>query len=303
MNKRLLLNLVLVLAVTGLVALLWLAPDDNAPAPPITSLTADSINRIAIDYPSAPPLRLERNAEQWLITSPVQARAAGNEVKPIIDLASSRPAHSYPASEAQPDNIGLNPPQLTLRLNDIAIALGGSDSLDNNRFVRVGDQIHLISVPIENAPDADYSELVARELLPEDAEITRLELPGINITASGLGGWQIRPENKDKGADAAQFTVDTWSRARALWIKPADTDLDAAGQIVIHTANNGQFKFEVVATQPQLVLRAPDVGVDYHLGANQNAPLLRMEHPETERSEKLKSEPDVELPAGPDASE
>ncbi len=298
MRPRLILNVVLVLAVAGLVALLWFDPGQEPPTTPITALNSEKIENITIEYPDAETLRLKRKGEQWLLAAPVQARAENSEVRAILALAERVPTRSYPARESDTAQIGLDKPTQIVTLDNTRISLGANDALDNNRYAQIDDTVYLIPSPIKTSLDPDYSELVARELLPEDSRIKQLQLPGFSLSPTEQGGWQVSPATRDKGADAAQFTIDAWKRARAVWTKPADLKQPGKGEIRITTQAGSVYTFQIIARQPQLILRAPEIAVDYHLAANQVAPLLDMQHPETAKSETLKTRPDVSLDAG-----
>lgn len=293
MRGRLAFNIALALIVLGLGVLLWLDAGDKRATPPITALTPEQIKTIAIDFPKAPSLKLARSNGHWRITAPVKARAETSEIKPILRIAAAVPTHSYAASEMNLAEIGLDKPEQILHLNGVKIALGGSESLHHNRYARVADKIYLIKDPIKSVIDADYSDLVALALLPEDSKIIRLQTPKFTLTPTDKGGWQVSPETEDKGADDAQWTIGAWQDVQALWIKPADNKQKSQGNISVQTADGSSHKFELIARKPQLILRAPAVGVDYHVGANQAAPLLDMQHPHPDTPKDLKSKPDV----------
>jgi len=295
MRSRTLLNLVLMVAVGGLLALLWLNPGEEVSAKSITTLIPEKITHIEIDFPDAPTLKLAHKNDHWRITEPVKARAENSDVRSILEIAARTANRSYPAAEMDLGKVGLDPPKQVLSLDGVQISLGATDALQHNRYAKVGDQVYLIDSPIDSAIDADYAELVARELLPLDSQITQLKLPKAHLSPSDAGGWKVTPSSADEGADAAQFTVDAWQRARALWIKLADVDKTSQGEIQVVTQAGDTYFFELISREPQLVLRAPDIGVDYFLAENQAEPLIDMRHPQTETSDSLKTMSDVEL--------
>lgn len=282
MHRRTLLNLLLIAAAVLLTALLWL-DREAAPEPePLTKLSRDAITEVRIDYPDALDLHLVRGAGGWRMTAPIAARLEDSEVMQILRLAEADVHRKYPGGELDPARIGLDEPPYTVTFatddgRRARIELGGQSALEGNRYARVGDTVHLIAEPNMRALDAEYSNLIARDLLAEDAEIEKLELPGATLTPTGNGGWTVSPESADRGADAAQRTLRAWHAARAMWLKPAD-DREAVSRVRIHLAGGGVRELAVVARKPQLILRDPALGVHYHVAANEAGPLLDMDH-------------------------
>lgn len=280
MRQRTSLNIILVIAVVGLAALLWFDRDIEKPKPPITKLKRSAIHTVELRYPDAPTVKLQRGDGGWRLTAPVAARAETSEVKQILRLAEATPKHSYPADEIDASETGLDKPRQTVIFDgNTTIALGDTDALEDQRYARVGDTVYLINPPTKQAVDADYSNLVARRLLPKGVKLSQIELPQATLTRNGKGGWAVSPKSRDKGADAAQWTADAWGDARALWIKPAQPQRKAESTVRVHTVKGQTLAFDVVARKPQLILRRPDLDVAYHVAANQAGPLLDMEHP------------------------
>lgn len=307
MRRRLPLNLTLAALAAGLIAVLVLDRPPEDAAAPITGLERDAIDRVTIHYPDAKSIRLTRGDRGWRLKAPVSARAEASSVAQILRLAGFESRQAMPANEVKPADIGLEPPQQTVVVNDTRIELGAVQPIDNRRYARVGDTVHLIDEPNMRALDADYADLVARRLLPEDAEITGIELPGATLTPTDQGGWSVTPDSADRGADAAQTAVDAWKRTEALSVKSAEAagDGEVSGRAVVTTAEHGELVFEVLQRQPQLLLRRPDLGVVFHVAGNQAAPLLDMTPPEPGQpgaaqklQQRLKQKPDVQLSPG-----
>lgn len=295
MRGRIAFNVALALVILGLGVLLWLDADTAKTAAPITALKPEKIKNIEIHFPNAATLKLVRSDGHWRITAPVKARAETSEIKPILRVATAVPTRSYPASEMNLAEIGLDKPKQILHLNGVEIALGGSEPLHHNRYAKVKDKVYLIENPIKSAIDSDYTDLVALAVLPENSKITRLQTPKFTLTPTDKGGWQVSPKSEDKGADDAQWTIDAWQDVQALWIKPADTKQKSQGDINVQTADGTTHKLQLIARKPQLVLRDPAVGVDYHVSANQAAPLIDMKHPHPKIPKDLKSKPDITI--------
>lgn len=299
MRRRPLLNLVLLLAVAALLTLL-IVDNPTAPAPePITTLSGSAITKVKIAYPDAPSVMLERIDGAWRLLQPVRAPANEATVDQVLRLAEAESLRELSPGKAEAAALGLKPPAYAVTFNDqVTVELGATNPLEGQRYARVGGAIHLIDDPNTRALNADYHNLVALKLLPEYAVITKLELPGATLTPTPEGGWAVAPTAADRGADAAQETIDTWLHTRALWTEAAKNEDGEeapapAGKVVVHTADGPEYTFVVVAREPQLILRRPDLGVNFHVAANRAKPLLDMRHPAL--APKLKNDSAIEL--------
>lgn len=280
--RRALLNLVLVAAAILLSLVLWLEREQEAPPEPVTPLARDAISGVRVSYPDALDLVLRRDESGWRLESPVATRAEDSEVSQILRLAQAEVEHEYPAEEIDPAEVGLDEPAYTVTFTgddgrEVRVELGGEAALERSRYARVGDTVYLVEEPNMHALGPEFSILVARRILPEDAEIEKIELPEATLSRTDTGGWTVTPGEADRGADAAQRTVDAWRLARAMWMKPAD-NAEPEGRVRLHLADGTVRELAVVARKPQLILRDPELAVHYHVAANEAAPLLDMAH-------------------------
>jgi len=290
MRNRLWLNLGLVVVVAGLTAVMLLdTGDEDKAKPPITQLSADEISTVELRFPEDDTIRLEKSDSGWRLTAPIEGRAEDSEVKTLLGIVEKEPARTYLVAEMDLGEVGLAPPKQTLVFDDTEIALGDTDPVERKRYARVGDTVYLIDSPTQMAVDADYSDLVARRLVPQDVQMARIQLPDFTLTRQETGGWAVTPDSADRGADAAQKTVNAWERARAMWMKPAG-EKAAQGAVVIETEDGTSHRFEIVARKPQLILRSPALGVKYHVSASQAAPMLDMRHDKGEDKPKQRAE-------------
>lgn len=298
MRHRLPLNLTLAAAVVVLSALLWFNQPAKSDPEPITPLERDTIRRVTIEFPDAATIRLERGESGWQLHAPVDTRAEEASVDQILRLAERESKHAMKLADVEPGTIGLDPPGQRVTFNDTTVALGARQPIKNRRYARVDKTVHLIDEPNMRVLNSDYVDLVARRLLPEDADIERLELPEATLVPTEQGGWDATPKQADRGADAAQKTVDLWKRTEALSVDPAK-DTEPRGRVAIETAEHGTLTFEVLAREPQLLLRRPDIGVTFHVAGNRAAPLLEMRHPNPPAGDstqpRLKNKPDIGL--------
>ncbi len=280
--KRSTLNVMLVAAVAGLGAAVWFTQKQAEQGPPLTALAADTIERIAILHPGNPgaaEIQLGKQNGEWRVVAPVQAAADPLEVATLINLASQETHRRLKLTETDTRELKLEPPQFTVMLGEQKLDFGDIDPLEYRRYVRVGDEIALIDDPPAASVDADYSDLVGKELLPARAEIERIEVPGLKVERRPDGKtWAATPD-AGAGGDALARFVDGWSGARAMWnaAMPADGGQGEAVRIIL---KDGQtLDFTIAAREPQLVLDRPAWKLRYTLSKADESRLLTLAPP------------------------
>ncbi|MGB1579905.1 MAG: DUF4340 domain-containing protein, partial [Nevskiales bacterium] len=165
--KRKHLNLLLLAVIAALVLAVVLSQEEDTTAPPLTGLDSEAITEIQIKHPEQAKIRLQKKATQWQLVEPVKGVADPVEVSALTALAYRETSLQYPAAEVNLEQLGLNPPQWTIQLDDTALHFGNKEPLQDRRYVQVGDKVFLASDPPSTALDADYSDLVHPKLMPE----------------------------------------------------------------------------------------------------------------------------------------
>lgn len=275
--KRAHLNLGLVLVVAGLAAAVWFGQKKEEQGPPLTALKQDSITRIAVEHPGKPAIRLEKKNGQWWLTEPVQSATDKFEVNGILGLAELEvKARLEPT--AKKSELELDPPRYSVTLDDTRIALGGSEPIKYRRYVSTDGMIGLVEDPPSAALDADYSDLVSKAVVPEDAELTRIELPGLVLEKGADGAWSSPQQGGAKPAEVARL-AESWKSARAMW-NAAEPPEGSTGDAVKLTLADGRVIALIVQSRdPQLVLARKDLGVRYTLSKVLADELFRIPEP------------------------
>ncbi|MDP9140777.1 MAG: DUF4340 domain-containing protein [Pseudomonadota bacterium] len=269
------LNIVLVGVLAGLGAVVWFTREKPEVLPPLTTLTADTLKQIVIEHPGAPLLRLEKQDEQWQIVAPVKAPTDPLEVAGLISLTTSNVERSLPLAEVSLAELGLEPPGYTVTLNDQLLAFGANEPIQARRYIRTGDHVALVSDPPSAALDADYSDLVAKPLLPEGAKIVRIEVPGLTVSRNAEGTWAADTQ-PDASAEKLQAFVDNWRKARSMWNAAMPADGASGGQAIRIVLEDGEIQLRLAATEPQLQIDRPEYGVRYAVSKAEEAGLLTL---------------------------
>jgi hypothetical protein len=114
-------------------------------------------------------------------------------------------------------------------------------------------------------------------LLPDGAEIEKIELPGVSI-AKGADGksWAATPATAAASPGELQQLVDAWKSERAMWCQLDEGTLDPTAESVTVTLKDRKLNFRVVSREPQLVLAAPDFKLRYTLSKADADKLLKL---------------------------
>lgn len=263
------LNLALLALVAGLTLTVVLTQEEETPKTPLLALEPSAVERIAVRHPQAEEIVLERQAGQWRLTAPGQAPAEAIEVSALTDLAALKSERQLAAADVDLAELGLSPPKYEIQLNDALLQFGGIEPLEHERYVKVGETIHLISDPPSAALDDDPADLVSKQLVPAGRQIVGLVLPDLQLHRGDGSGWTLSPPQAavSASADQMQALVDGWSRARALWNQSPDAGIDYQGkaEIQLQLDDGSQVDLVLVARDPQLILAQPKARVHHHL--------------------------------------
>ena len=280
MGKRMLLNVWLAIALLALVWVVWKEPG-HAPKPPEVKLTAMSpaaISKIAITNHNG-SITLSKQGAAWRMSQPVEVAANGVRVDDLLGLLQTKSLSRFAAAGRDLSEYGLAKPAVRLRLNDAEILFGGVTPVDQQRYVQVGDTIHLISDRYMFELSGDSAAWISRDLVPPGAQIVALQVPDGKLSRNDKGEWLETPPEKGFSTDAAQALVDAWRDAQALRVTPYEKQ-PAHGEVVIGLAGQAQaLRYQIIARRPELILARPEIGVQFYVASERADRLLSVKTP------------------------
>lgn len=281
MSRRWLVNLVLLMLVAALGLLAWWRPGKEEPPPDPPLLETGDIRLLEIRRPGGDAIRLVREAPGWRMELPYAAPANAPRLQQLLDALQAPVRASYPLEEIDAAAAGLAEPQLVISVNgETRLAFGGAAPVDYRRYVRRGQRVLLIDSMDFYPLNVQAEELVSRRLLPEGAEIARLELPGLTLASQPDGGWELNPSQENVSADAIQTLLDAWRDARALDVMPAN-GTDAAERVRVFLKGREEpLLFLPQNTAGGFRLVRPDQGLAYELAGASRDSLLQLPEPE-----------------------
>jgi hypothetical protein len=280
MGPRNLLNLGLVALVVALLLVAYFRPglEPEAGAQPITvQPDPATVTTLHIERDTRAPLSFSKDGDDWyLVTAERRLPAADFQVHALLRLLKATSLRSYPAGTLDLAALGLEPPRATLRIDALSIQFGATDALEQRRYVRIADTVHLIDDRYQHLINGDWAGFVSGKLLAGRGPITRLELPGMTLAYNEEAHWQPEPAQPDVSADELQALIDKWQAATALYVQ-AYNGPASAEYATLHTRDSDEpLRLQIVSKAPDLILARPDWGIQSHLSSGMEAGLFTL---------------------------
>ena len=287
-RKRWIINYMLLF---GVVALGFLANTGDSPEPESTTgrgdispLEAEQVMWLRIKQAGQPEALLERIGTTWQIREPTTLAADTPRVEQLLQLVDS-PTHMHFLAEHETlEQYGLAAPSLRLYFNDVEFVFGTTNPLNHRRYMGVGEQVVQTDDRYFYQIANGWSALADRQLLPGIEQLTRLELPGQNITLNE-GLWQ-NDSSPQLDAETLAITAELWLTSRAKKLRV--TEHWRGAKVRIHYLQNGnsqQLDFRVERGNNGFWLHRLDSGLSYllpqTLGHRLLYPAIPLSHPDT----------------------
>lgn len=278
LGSRTLLNLGLLAALALLALLAIYEPGKEKPPeqPRLIEFTSDGISSLRIERVNGPAIVLERQQGTWRMTEPQQIGVNDFRISSLLRISELKSLGHFTASPESLAQYGLDAPSATLIINGTTrIEFGNSTPIDQRRYLRIGDTIHLIT-------DNFYYHLIgapttyaSNNVLDGKDGLVRLELPGL-LLAQQESKWSATPQPENFSADQITRLIDHWRHAQALEVAPYD---GRKGEMVriTRTGSDEPLVFLVTERTPELILARPDLKVQYHMPPSSAAELLTLQ--------------------------
>lgn len=260
MKRGWLLNAFLLAVVAALAWLAWHTPSrDETAREPLSAVRPAAVSLIVLTRQNQPPVRIERRAEQWWMSSPLQARADEFQVMRLLTILDAQPTARMPAGDSS--RFELDPPSAILDIDGVQYAFGGINTVTREQYVQRGDTVYAVELRHGAALPAQPEALIRRALLNENEVPVAITLPAFSVRKTD-GRWKLTPPSEQAGADELQGYVDQWRQASATAVarhdhKPPLSDIE------IEFSGETRLKLGLVQREPQLILWRRDNGLQY----------------------------------------
>lgn len=145
MTARNALNLGLLGLMIVLMVLVFVRPNQQQPPAGRALLDLDSaqVNSIRIERPNLDNIALQQQDGAWVMVTPWKAPANLPLIEQLLKITTVTCSLHYPATELELDRLQLASPNLRLTLNDRTLAFGGTETLNNRRYILSNGTVHL----------------------------------------------------------------------------------------------------------------------------------------------------------------
>jgi len=281
MHARNLLNLALVAVAIFLGLAVYFKPGlQPEPAPqPLTTLHGqEQASSIHIERLTRDPLSFTRRDDRWYLANAEQELPASKfQLQALLRLLDATSTSHYSAGTVDLEALGLEPPQVTVTIDDVKILLGNTEPLGNRRYALIDGTVHLIEDRYQHLINAGWTNFIERKLVPEGRVIRSLQLPDMKLAFTDSGQWQLLPDKPGVSADTIAQLIDHWSNASALYARPYESGKSGENIILGFEDTPEILTFRLVANSPELILARPDRGIQYHLSGSMAASLLTLQ--------------------------
>lgn len=271
MRAQLLTNLFLLIIVIPLGAFLFLG-DNNKPAIKILSnISADTITSIKI-YHNQREVSLNKSEQIWSLTSPMQITANQFRIKTLLNLLKTESYAQYNIDDLDLIKYGFDPNATSIKFNDTKFDFGIINPMNNYRYVKTGDSLHLIDDHFYPLLSSQIGTLVARELLPKNIKIQKIALPENTFTRDENKLWQ---SEQKISSDVIANTIYHWKHKQAFAVHDY-MPRESLGVIQVYFEDSETpILFNITDNDPWLIIARPDIKLEYHFNIEEYDALLR----------------------------
>ncbi len=276
MNRRVWLNLALLVTVLVLALLAYFEPgtSETPPGSPLSTLAADSAAQIRFQVRGQDEVAMQRRGAQWWLTQPVVVPASDFQIARLFELINAESAQRYDAASLSLAQYGLVPPEVTLVVDDEQFAFGGLSPMNYQRYVLLGGVLHLVDVSDLSVFTRGWSDLVDLQLLPKDARPVRITLASLGTLVATERGWRREGggevESGVESNDDLVALVERWRHAQAFKVSPWAMDADESEAVVVWLLKVAEpVVFYLSRQGSEWLLGRKDLGIQYHLDAAQ----------------------------------
>ncbi len=278
MSTRTLINLILLIVVTVLAAVSFYEPGIEEPAalPALTDIPADSVKRVAIRRQEQTDILLEKHAGHWRLREPFQLPANRFKVESLLGILGEKSHSRLSTAGLDLPRFSLEPPQASLTLDELRLDFGGTAPLSGNRYVRLGDTVHLVRERLYHHLIAAATDYVHYALLGPEAQPVIIALPEITLKLMD-GKWIPQPEADNLSADGISRLVAAWRDTQAISVKAYEEGRAEKEVNITLEGREQPLRFLIRKGEHEMIFARPEAGIQYHLPEDSAARLLAPE--------------------------
>ena len=289
-NSRTWLNIGLFIFIVLLVMLVVFEPgkQEESKTVYLTDLKQSNIKDIELRRANG-IIRLHKRDDVWYIGEPYQLPANDFRAQSVSALAEAKSHLQYAVKGIDLKKFKLDKPEVTIILNkDVTLEIGGVDPINNRRYVKNGDTLHLVSDNFYYQLVGLVTAYISYQILPPDIELAQLVLPKFKLTLE-KGEWKLSPTQKEVSADSINEFINEWRHAQSLEIAEYHGQPRKANIQIFYKDHEKPISFSLQKKDDSIFLIRGDLKLSYKLS--------------DEIAEKLQKLPEPPEPAEPAASD
>lgn len=242
----------------------------------VTPLVTDEIEQIEIIRSGKPIIELQLTDAGWYEVAPLAAPALPGKMDRLLKIATIPSSTQYIINPEMLSQYGLDQPLASIRFNQIQLDIGQADSISQRRYAKSGNTLHLLDDTFLHHLMGEPTDYLDTRMLPDGVQISRLQIPGMNLIYTAGQGWQdaFHPD-KALEPDQVQILVDEWRFARAIRIEAMNDEFK--GDDVLIAFENQPGLHLLIDNQPEhLRIANPSQGLIYHFSHTKAEKILEI---------------------------
>jgi hypothetical protein len=252
-STRNILLLVVVVVALGVGMNFELTREEKFLPAPLTSIDPIAAKSLDVRCADCPTRRFEHRAKGWWMLEPYPVRADDTAVSRLASVAKAPVRKKLDAGAYDLAKLGLDPPRITMNIDDVRIEFGDEDPIEHDRYARVGSGLFRV-------PD----RFGARLLESPETEIDRHVIDADAVVV------EVSVDGKAPRADLAA----AWKNLIAAQMQPAGEDNANSVSAAIEFADGTKLQFSIHRENEHYVVRRGDIHLDYLVVESQAQALL-----------------------------
>lgn len=263
MKSRTILNIALFFLIVLLAAYIYISSQQeqaSTQSEQLTQLSADKVSQITIRH-NQRYIELNKENGKWRMLQPIAIDANSFRIDTLLNMLDAVTHASYPVIDLDAGKYGFSKANTSISFNNVTIDFGIVNPINNYRYVRAGDTVHLIDDHFYPLLSSQTGTLVARELIASDAVIEKLVLPEQTLFKDENNLWH---SSNETDPDAINETLFHWQNSQAFGVHNYMQRNSQAEINVFLAGDTEPVRFHVTDTDPWLIIARPDLNIEYH---------------------------------------
>ena len=256
-SSRITLNIALILALFGLIALAVITAQKDQPDNLLSTLAINQVNSIKIQINNTITSLIKAD-NIWTIQQPLNIEADDFRVNAILNILKSGSEKPYTIDKTDLKKFSLNPALATLTLNQQEILFGTTSAVNDKRYIYTSEKLFLINDQFYPLITSGYKNLMRRQLFPANSKINDISFDKTHLYKKSNGSWVS--EKGTESSDDLKRYIDNWQHIQAYAVTKSSPPFTGS-KITIKT-DSKTYRLLLVKSDNTTVIN-PELGLSY----------------------------------------